>query len=73
VTHLQGQQVWAAQQAHLSEGGVIPPAKLAALHEAALAACDALDGVKDGVIEGPTRCHFDPKLLLCKANDGLRA
>jgi feruloyl esterase len=70
VTHLQGQQVWAAQQAHLSEASVIPPAKLAALHEAALAACDALDGVKDGVIEDPTRCHFDPKVLLCKANDG---
>src|SRR5689334_2633659 len=35
VTHLQGMQVWAAQQAHLSEASIIPPSKLAALHRAA--------------------------------------
>src|ERR1039458_5331829 len=38
-----------------------------AIHPAALAACDAMDGVKDGVIEDPSRCHFDPAVLLCKA------
>jgi feruloyl esterase len=32
-------------------------------------ACDALDGVKDGVIEDPTKCHFDPQVLLCKEAD----
>jgi feruloyl esterase len=35
-----------------------------------LAACDALDGVKDGVLEDPTRCHFDPGVLACKGADG---
>ena len=35
-----------------------------------LGACDALDGVKDGVLEDPRRCHFDPKVLLCKGTDG---
>ncbi|MDE3109326.1 MAG: tannase/feruloyl esterase family alpha/beta hydrolase, partial [Acidobacteriota bacterium] len=44
----------------------IPPSKYPALHEAALDACDALDGVKDGVIEDPTRCHFNPKTIECK-------
>jgi len=34
-----------------------------------LKACDALDGVKDGVIENPTVCHFDPKVLVCKGAD----
>jgi len=29
---------------------VIPPAKYPMIHDAVLAACDALDGVKDGVI-----------------------
>ena len=70
VTHLQGMQVWAAQQAHLSEASLIPPAKLSALHRAALAACDARDGVADGVIEDPRNCHFDPKVLACKEGDG---
>jgi len=44
----------------------IPAAKLPAIEAAALAACDALDDVKDGVIEDPGRCHFDPSTLLCK-------
>ncbi len=36
------------------------------LHEAVLAACDTLDGVKDGVLENPQRCVFDPGVLQCK-------
>ena len=36
------------------------------IHQAVLAACDALDGVKDGLIENPTRCQFDPGVLACK-------
>jgi feruloyl esterase len=70
VTHLQGMQVWAAQQAHLTEASLIPPSKLPALHRAALAACDAHDGVADGVIEDPRECHFDPKVVACKEGDG---
>ena len=40
------------------------------LHEAVLKACDVLDGVKDGVIENPTRCAFDLKTIECKGADG---
>src|SRR5205085_5357387 len=40
------------------------------MHDAVLEACDALDGVKDGVIELPPRCRFDPKVLECKGPDG---
>jgi Tannase and feruloyl esterase len=36
---------------------------------AVLAACDDIDGVKDGVIEDPARCTFDPKVLECKGAD----
>ena len=36
----------------------IPASKLPAIEAAALDACDALDGVKDGVIDDPTQCHF---------------
>jgi feruloyl esterase len=44
----------------------IPPSKLRAIEAAALAACDAQDGVKDGIISDPSRCKFDPSVLLCK-------
>ncbi len=40
--------------------------KLSVLHEAALAACDAQDGVEDRVIGDPRRCGFDPSSLQCR-------
>jgi feruloyl esterase len=45
--------------------------KLPAIEQAALAACDAQDGVKDGIISDPAKCHFDPEVLLCKGADSL--
>jgi feruloyl esterase len=45
--------------------------KLPAIQKAALDACDAPDGVKDGFINNPAQCHFDPAVLLCKADDEL--
>jgi feruloyl esterase len=48
---------------------VIPPAKYAVINKAVLGSCDALDGVKDGVIEDPMKCKFDYASLLCKAGD----
>lgn len=44
--------------------------KVEALHKAVMRACDALDGVKDGIISDPERCHYDPSALLCKNGDG---
>lgn len=66
VTHLQGAQVWTATVVNNSEAARIPPAKFTLLHNAALAACDELDRVKDGVIENPRACRFDPGALLCR-------
>jgi hypothetical protein len=42
----------------------VPKAKLDAATAAAVAACDASDGVTDGVIDDPTRCAYDPKMLV---------
>jgi feruloyl esterase len=47
----------------------IPQPKLNRLHQAAVDACDALDGLKDGLIADPTKCHFEPSVLLCKGPD----
>jgi feruloyl esterase len=59
-----------AQATHASPDSFIPATKYPALHQAALNACDALDGLKDGLIADPTRCQFDPAVLECGAADG---
>ena len=55
---------------HRSAGSYIPPEKYPAIHQAALDACDLKDGVKDGVIENPPSCRFDPKVMQCSGADG---
>ena len=62
--------VWVAQAALKDPQSSIPRAKYPAIHKAVLDACDAIDGLKDGLIDDPTRCHFDPKVLQCKGADG---
>lgn len=64
------QSVWIGQATHREEGAAIPAAKFAMIHAAALDACDAMDGAKDGIIEDPTRCKFDPKTIECKGEEG---
>ena len=44
---------------------IIPQNKLSLITHAAVEACDALDGLKDGIIDDPRRCHFDPAKLAC--------
>ena len=51
---------------HGSDGKpLIPAPKLAMITKAAVEACDAIDGLKDGIIDDPRRCHFDPAKLQC--------
>ncbi len=55
---------------HNADGApILPPAKLQLLTRSAVDACDAIDGLKDGLIDDPRKCHFDPGKLLCKAGD----
>ena len=42
----------------------VSKAKLDAATAAAINACDAADGVTDGVIDDPLRCGYDPKALV---------
>jgi Tannase and feruloyl esterase len=57
------QSIWGTLQMKVA-GDAVPACKLAAATEAAIQACDALDGVKDGVIGDPESCHYDPKALI---------
>lgn len=44
----------------------IPPAAWKTwIHEEVLSQCDTIDKVKDGIIEDPALCKFDPSTLLC--------
>jgi tannase/feruloyl esterase len=63
------QSMWIAQAVHKDEASYIPPAKYPVIHKGVLEACDALDGVKDGVLEDPRLCKFDPKAVECKGGD----
>src|SRR4029078_12412522 len=54
---------------HKSPESFIPTSKLPVIHQGALDACDAKDGVKDGVIEDPAHCDIDPAVLLCRTGD----
>ncbi len=67
------QSLWIAQAVHRgvdqSDASFIPPSKFPLIHDAVLSSCDAEDGVKDGVLENPMRCKFDPKVLECKSGD----
>lgn len=56
--------VWNAQALSVP-GAAIPPAKLPAINAAVLGACDANDGLADGVINDPSRCSFNPDSLAC--------
>ncbi len=65
-THLLSGGAYAEQALLQDPASYISAKKLPAIEAAALAACDALDGVKDGVIDDPRACHFDPGQLLCQ-------
>ena len=57
------QELWGAILMNAA-GDSLPSCKLAAAVAAAVTACDGMDGVKDGVIEDPARCNYDPKPLI---------
>jgi hypothetical protein len=60
--------VWNAQ-AMSDPAAYIPPAKLSTIERAVVAACDARDGVPDGILARPEKCAFDPKTIVCEGAD----
>jgi len=48
-----------------SSTAYIDPGLLTLIDQKVLERCDALDGVKDGLIQNPARCDFEAESLLC--------
>ncbi len=72
ISHLQPGSLyisWVALKDGIDGPGYIPAAKLAVINKAALDACDAEDGLVDGLIENPPSCKFDPASIQCKGPD----
>jgi pimeloyl-ACP methyl ester carboxylesterase len=62
-------RVWLNTYVNRTPAAVIPASKYQTIHTAVLDKCDALDRVKDGVIEDPTKCSFDFATLTCSGKD----
>ena len=50
-------------------GAFIPPAKIPTIAHAVTAACDEIDGVRDGILNDPRQCKFDPVSIQCKEGE----
>jgi feruloyl esterase len=68
-TLLDAWRMWMAQVAMKDQADRILPSQYPLIHREVLAQCDAIDGVKDGLIENPLKCRFDPKPIVCKDSD----
>jgi feruloyl esterase len=62
-------QLWLWMATHPNGVAILPAATLSVIHNAVLNKCDMLDGVKDGLLENPLHCTFDPKEIECKSGD----
>jgi len=60
-----GAHLWYSQAMLADEEAWIPPAKLQTLGDAVNNACDALDGIEDGILMNPLACNFKPASLAC--------
>jgi feruloyl esterase len=68
-THMLVSGIWDLQALQGDPKSYIPASKIPVISSAVLAACDAQDGVKDGIINDPRECHFDPSAMVCKEGD----
>ena len=58
--------MWSWSATHRADGTpILDQASLGLVTNAAVAACDARDGLKDGLVDDPRRCTFDPSSLAC--------
>jgi feruloyl esterase len=66
--HQTAAYLWSWMATHDDSGAsLLPPAQMKLVTRSAIQACDAADGIKDGIIADPRKCKFDPAQLLCKS------
>jgi len=61
--------LWLAVQTFKDPAAIIPRSKYPMIHGAVLEACDANDGLRDGLVSEPASCHVNFETLRCKAAD----
>jgi hypothetical protein len=61
--------LWTGHAALKDAASRIPPQKFDVVHKAVVNACDAGDGVRDGIVSSPGSCRFDAAALQCKSDD----
>jgi len=69
-TPMQAGRAVVSQRLLSSPASYLPPAAIELLSARTLAACDAKDGLVDGLVSDPRPCDFDPATLLCRGGDG---
>jgi feruloyl esterase len=58
--------LWKVQANQRADGtNILMPEKIKLLHDSVIAQCDTLSGVKDGILQDPNTCHFDPASMRC--------
>jgi feruloyl esterase len=66
--HHVGGNLWLVRQMFDNPASTVFTTEDTLLGDAVNTTCDALDGVADGVLNDPRRCHFNPKALLCEGS-----
>lgn len=68
-THLVSLAAYDTKKLTSESVNYIPSSKIPAIAAAVNAACDDKDGVKDGILNDPRQCKFDPATMQCKAGE----
>ena len=70
MSRLQAGTIWENLAVNATPESYISIDEWQMIHKRVMDQCDALDGLKDGVIDDPRKCNFAVETLLCKSRTG---